>query len=71
MKLHDEPTLTELVGSAIFFVALLLIGWLAIDGNAAAQTALVGLLGAASGSFYRGATSGNGSGTKPPVPPVI
>jgi len=71
VKLHDEPTLTELVGSAIFFVALLLIGWLAIDGNAAAQTALVGLLGAASGSFYRGATNGNGNGTKPPVPPVI
>ena len=70
MKLHDEPTLTELVGSAIFFVALLLIGWLAIDGNAAAQTALVGLLGAASGSFYRGAAA-NGNGTKPPVPPVI
>ena len=69
MKLHDEPTLTELVGSAIFFVALLLIGWLAIDGNAAAQTALVGLLGAASGSFYRGANNGNGA--KPPVPPVI
>ena len=69
MKLHDEPTLTEVVGSAIFFVALLLIGWLAIDGNAAAQTALVGLLGAASGSFYRGATNGNG--VKPPTPPPV
>ena len=67
MKLHDEPTLGEVVAAIISLVAIALIGWLAVDGNAAAQTALVSLTGAAAGTYFMPRTNGNGSGTpKPP-----
>lgn len=65
MKLHDQPTLGEVVAAIISLVAIALIGWLAVDGNAAAQTALVSLTGAAAGTYFMPRTNGNGT-PKPP-----
>jgi len=62
LRLHDDPTLSELVGSLIAVIAVSAILYLAIDGSAAAQTALVGLVGAASGTYFQGKGQ-NGNGT--------
>jgi hypothetical protein len=69
MRLHDDPTLGEAVAAIISLIAIALIGWLAVDGNAAAQTALVSLTGAAAGTYFMPRSNGNGNGTsKPPAP---
>lgn len=67
MRLHDDPTLGEWVAAVISMVAIALIGWLAVDGNAAAQTALVSLTGAAAGTYFM-PRPGNGAGRPPPKP---
>ncbi len=67
MRLHDDPTLGEWVAAVISMIAIALIGWLAVDGNAAAQTALVSLTGAAAGTYFM-PRPGNGNGSaKPPA----
>ena len=68
MRLHDDPTLSELVGSLIAVIAVSAILYLAIDGSAAAQTALVGLVGAASGTYFQGkGQNGNGNAKDKPA----
>lgn len=67
MKLHDDPNLGEIVAAVISIVAISLIGYLAIDGNAAAQTSLVAVAGAAAGTYFQprrenGNGNGNGNG---------
>lgn len=72
MKLHEEPTINEVVGSIIAVLAVGAIVYLAIDGNAAAQTALVSVAGAAAGTYYSSTKNGNGNGkpaaSAPPAP---
>ena len=63
-RLHDDPTLGEIVAAIISLLAVCLIGYLAITGNAAAQTSLVAVAGAASGTYFQTRQNGNG---KPPA----
>ena len=69
MKLHDDPTLGESVAALISLLAVGLIGLLAIEGNQAAQTSLVAVLGAAAGTYFQGRANGSGRDSKPPTPP--
>ena len=62
------PSLTEVVAAVIAVVAVSAIVYLAIDGQPNAQTALTGLVGAASSYFLTPRLNGNG---KPKDPPVV
>jgi len=65
--MHDM-TLTEIVASLLAVMAVGAIIWLAIyENSASAQTALTGLVGAASSFFMTRLTP---NGKKPPEPPV-
>ena len=65
--MHDM-TLTEIVASILAVMAVGAIIWLAVvDGSASAQTALTGLVGAASSFFMTRLTP---NGKKPPEPPA-
>ena len=65
--MHDI-TLTEIVASILAVLAVSAIIWLAVvDGSASAQTALTGLVGAASSFFMTRLTP---NGKKPPEPPA-
>lgn len=66
MPVH-MPSLTEVVAAVIAVVAVSAIVYLAIDGQPA-QTALTGLVGAASSYFLTPRLNGNG---KPKDPPVV
>lgn len=70
--LHEEPTINEVVGSIIAILAVGAIVFLAIDGNAAAQTALVSVAGAAAGTYYSSNknANGNGNGNGKPIAPT-
>ncbi len=59
--LHEEPSINEVVGSIIAIMAVAAIVYLAVDGNAAAQTALVSVAGAAAGTYYASNKNGNGN----------
>lgn len=59
----EQPSLPEAVAAVISLLAIGLIGWLAVaENNAAAQTALVSLAGAAAGTYFTPRSSGNGNG---------
>jgi len=62
------PSLTEIVAAILAVVAVSAIVYLAIDGQPNAQTALTGLVGAASSYFLTPRLNGNG---KPKDPPVV
>jgi len=62
------PSLTEMVAAILAVVAVSAIVYLAIDGQPNAQTALTGLVGAASSYFLTPRLTGNG---KPKDPPVV
>jgi len=65
--MHDM-TLTEIVASVLAIISVGAIIWLAVvDGSASAQTALTGLVGAASSFFL---TPKLTNGKKPPDPPA-
>jgi len=65
--MHDM-TLTEIVASVLAIISVGAIIWLAVvDGSASAQTALTGLVGAASSFFLTPKLS---NGKKPPDPPA-
>ena len=65
--MHDM-TITEIVASILAVMAVGAIIWLAVaDQSASAQTALTGLVGAASSFFL---TPKLTNGKKPPEPPV-
>jgi hypothetical protein len=65
--MHDM-TLTEIVASVLAILSVGAIIWLAVvDGSASAQTALTGLVGAASSFFL---TPKLTNGKKPPEPPA-
>ena len=65
--MHDM-TLTEIVASVLAILSVGAIIWLAVvDGSASAQTALTGLVGAASSFFL---TPKLANGKKPPDPPA-
>jgi hypothetical protein len=66
--LHEEPTLSEVVGSIIAIMAVGAIVYLAVADNAAAQTALVSVAGAAAGTYYA-TNKGNGNGNGKPGSP--
>lgn len=73
--LHEEPTLSEVVGSIIAIMAVGAIVYLAVADNAAAQTALVSVAGAAAGTYYAtNKSNGNGKPGSPgpasPTPPA-
>lgn len=79
MRLHDDPSIIELVASLIALMAVGAIIWSAtVDGSAAAATALTGLVGASASFFLTPkGTNGNGATKEPPkkvdvpsVPPV-
>lgn len=75
-NLHTDPTLSEVVGALIALLAICSIAYLAIDGSAAAQTALVSVAGAAAGTYYASSQNGNGKNGKTKddattVPPVV
>ena len=65
MRLHDDPSLIEIVASIIAIMAIGAIIWSATaDGSAAAQTALTGLVGASASFFLTPkGTNGNGNST--------
>ena len=70
VKLHDEPNLGEVVAAIISLIAICLIGFLAIEGNQAAQTSLVAVAGAAAGTYFQPRReNGNGSGKPGATPP--
>jgi len=62
------PSITEIVAAILAVVAVGAIVFLAIDGQPNAQTALTGLVGAASSYFLTPRLNGNG---KPKDPPVV
>ena len=62
------PSLTEIVAAILAVVAVSAIVYLAIDGQPNAQTALTGLVGAASSYFLTPRLNGNG---KPKDPPLV
>ena len=62
------PSLTEMVAAILAVVAVSAIVYLAIDGQPNAQTALTGLVGAASSYVLTPRLTGNG---KPKDPPVV
>ena len=62
------PSLTEMVAAILAVVAVSAIVYLAIDGQPNAQTALTGLVGAASSYFLTPRLTGNG---KPKDPPLV
>ena len=65
--MHDM-TLTEIVASVLAIISVGAIIWLAVvDGSASAQTALTGLVGAASSFFL---TPKLANGKRPPDPPA-
>jgi hypothetical protein len=65
--MHDM-TLTEIVASVLAILSVGAIIWLAVvDGSASAQTALTGLVGAASSFFL---TPKLTNGKRPPDPPA-
>ena len=65
--MHDM-TLTEIVAAILAVMAVSAIIWLAVvDGSASAQTALTGLVGAASSFFL---TPKLTNGKRPPDPPA-
>ena len=65
--MHDM-TLTEIVASVLAILSVGAIIWLAVvEGSASAQTALTGLVGAASSFFL---TPKLTNGKKPPEPPA-
>lgn len=65
--MHDM-TLTEIVASLLAIMSVGAIIWLAVaDQSASAQTALTGLVGAASSFFLTPKLS---NGKKPPEPPA-
>jgi hypothetical protein len=64
MKLHEEPTLGEYIAAVISVITVGLIGYLAVTGNAAAQTSLVALAGAVGGTYFQ--TRQNGNAEKKP-----
>ena len=70
MRLHDDPSIIELVASVIALMAVGAIIWSAtVDGSAAAQTALTGLVGAAASFFLTPkGTNGNGNGSFKELP---
>ena len=78
MRLHDDPSIIEIVASLIAVMAVGAIIWSATwDQSAAAQTALTGLVGASASFFLTPkGSNGNGNGTskEPPkkvdVPPT-
>lgn len=65
--MHDM-SLTEIVAAILAVMAVSAIIWLAVyEGSASAQTALTGLVGAASSFFL---TPKLANGKKPPEPPA-
>lgn len=74
--LSEQPSINEVVGSLIAIMAVAAIVYLAIDGNAAAQTALVSVAGAAAGTYYannksNGSPKGDaGAASLPPSAPA-
>lgn len=65
--MHDM-TITEIVASVLAILSVGAIIWLAVvDGSASAQTALTGLVGAASSFFL---TPKLTNGKRPPDPPA-
>ena len=65
--MHDM-SLTELVAAILAVMAVSAIIWLAVyEGSASGQTALTGLVGAASSFFL---TPKLANGKKPPEPPA-
>ncbi|MEI8221600.1 MAG: hypothetical protein WCH91_13290 [bacterium] len=62
------PSLTEMVAAILAVVAVSAIVYLAIEGQPNAQTALTGIVGAASSYFLTPRLNGNG---KPKDPPVV
>ena len=62
------PSLTEMVAAALAVIAVSAIVYLAVDGQPNAQTALTGLVGAASSYFLTPRLNGVG---KPKDPPVV
>ena len=61
------PSLTEMVAAVLAIVAVGAIVYLAIDGQPNAQTALTGLVGAASSYFLTPRLTKNGAPKDPPV----
>ena len=62
------PSLTEMVAAILAVVAVSAIVYLAIDGQPNAQTALTGIVGAASSYFLTPRLNGTG---KPKDPPLV
>ena len=66
--MHDM-TITEIVASILAVMAVGAIIWLAVvDGSASAQTALTGLVGAASSFFLTPKLTNGKKPSEPPVP---
>ncbi|NBV37341.1 MAG: hypothetical protein EBR94_08760 [Bacteroidetes bacterium] len=76
MKLHDDPSIVELIASVIAILTILATIYAAVfNASEQAQVALVGLTGAVSSYFLTPKTYDNGkkdakSGTSGPLPPI-
>ena len=70
MRLHDDPSIIEIVASLIALMAVGAIIWSATwDQSAAAQTALTGLVGASASFFLT--PKGNGNTTSKETPKKV
>ncbi len=65
----EHMSVTEAVAAVLAVVSVSAIVYLAVDGQPNAQTALTGIVGAASSYFLTPRLSGNGKPKDPPIEP--
>ena len=69
-SVSEHMSITEVVAAVLAVVSVGAIVYLAVDGQPNAQTALTGLVGAASSYFLTPRLNGNGKPKDPPVTPA-
>lgn len=60
--MDEKPTLNQAIASVLSTLALIVVSYIALQGDAAAKTALISFMGAASGTYFLQKTNGNGNG---------
>lgn len=62
--MDEKPTLNQVIASVLSTLALIVVSYIALQGDAAAKTALISFMGAASGTYFlQKATNGTGNST--------
>ena len=60
--MDEKPTLNQAIASVLSTLALIVVSYIALQGDAAAKTALISFMGAASGTYFLQKANGNGNG---------